>query len=59
LAMIERMEASGEIGPRTELIEATSGNNGIACAWICGERFSPCLAQSWCSHPERLAPRAP
>jgi len=35
LAMIEQMEAEGKIKPDTEIIEATSGNNGVACAWAC------------------------
>jgi len=35
LAMIEKMETEGKIGPDTEIIEATSGNNGVACAWAC------------------------
>lgn len=41
LAMIEHMESSGEIGPGTQLVEATSGNNGIACAWICAIKNIP------------------
>ena len=35
LAMIEAMVADGRINEKTEIIEATSGNNGVACAWIC------------------------
>ncbi|MBT4890452.1 MAG: pyridoxal-phosphate dependent enzyme, partial [Rhodospirillales bacterium] len=34
-AMIEKMIEDGLIVEGTELVEATSGNNGIACAWIC------------------------
>ena len=40
-AMIEALEAQGKIGPETELIEATSGNNGVACAWVCAIKGIP------------------
>jgi cysteine synthase A len=35
MAMIETLIQSAQFTPRTEIIEATSGNNGVACAWIC------------------------
>ncbi|MDV7340010.1 cysteine synthase A [Terasakiella sp. A23] len=41
LAMIEGMEAEGRIKPETEIIEATSGNNGVACAWACAMKNIP------------------
>jgi len=41
LAMIESMIKQGKIGPDTEIIEATSGNNGVACAWICAMKKIP------------------
>ncbi|NQY65648.1 MAG: cysteine synthase A [Alteromonadaceae bacterium] len=41
LAMIEAMISEGRIGPQTEIIEATSGNNGVACAWICAMNKIP------------------
>ncbi|GLS82986.1 cysteine synthase A [Paraferrimonas haliotis] len=41
MAMIEAMIANGTIGPDTEIIEATSGNNGVACAWICAMKKIP------------------
>jgi len=41
LAMIEALEASGELAPDTELVEATSGNNGVACAWACALKGIP------------------
>lgn len=34
-AMIEVMERDGEIGPRTVIVEPTSGNTGIALAFVC------------------------
>ncbi|MDP7591558.1 MAG: cysteine synthase A [Litorilituus sp.] len=41
LAMIEAMIADGKITQGTEIIEATSGNNGVACAWICAMKKIP------------------
>jgi len=41
LAMIEAMIADGKITKGTEIIEATSGNNGVACAWICAMKKIP------------------
>lgn len=41
LAMIDAMIADGRIGANTEIIEATSGNNGVACAWICAMKKIP------------------
>ena len=35
LAMIERLVKSPEFSNDTHIIEATSGNNGVACAWLC------------------------
>lgn len=35
MAMIEALIASNNFTPETEIIEPTSGNNGVACAWIC------------------------
>lgn len=37
-AMIDAMEAAGEIGPETTIVEPTSGNTGIALAFICAAR---------------------
>lgn len=41
MAMIEAMIADGRIGKQTQIIEATSGNNGVACAWICAMKNIP------------------
>lgn len=35
IAMIEALMASDSFTDETEIIDATSGNNGVACAWIC------------------------
>lgn len=35
MAMIEALMSSPSYNDNTEIIEATSGNNGVACAWLC------------------------
>ncbi len=35
LAMIKKLMASSHFSSKTEIIEASSGNNGVACAWLC------------------------
>ena len=37
-AMIEAAEQQGRIGPRTIIIEATSGNTGVGLAFVCAAR---------------------
>lgn len=41
IAMIEAMIKAGKITSNTEIIEPTSGNNGVACAWICALKKIP------------------
>ncbi len=37
-AMIEALEAEGRIGPETAIVEPTSGNTGIALAFVCAAK---------------------
>lgn len=36
IAMIEALMRSDAFNADTQIIEPTSGNNGVSCAWICG-----------------------
>jgi cysteine synthase A len=38
LAMIEALERDGKIGPDTTIVEPTSGNTGIALAFVCAAK---------------------
>jgi cysteine synthase A len=38
LAMIEAAESAGKIGPNTTIVEPTSGNTGIALAFVCAAK---------------------
>ncbi|WP_339768914.1 cysteine synthase A [uncultured Paraglaciecola sp.] len=41
LAMINALMQSDSFNDDTQIIEATSGNNGVACAWICAMKAIP------------------
>ncbi|MCW8091903.1 PLP-dependent cysteine synthase family protein [Alteromonas sp. ASW11-130] len=41
LAMIKNLITSPHFTPKTEIIEASSGNNGVACAWLCAMHNIP------------------
>ncbi|WP_166424316.1 cysteine synthase A [Paraglaciecola sp. 20A4] len=41
LAMINALMQSDSFNENTQIIEATSGNNGVACAWICAMKAIP------------------
>jgi cysteine synthase A len=41
LAMINALMLSDTFNGNTQIIEATSGNNGVACAWICAMKGIP------------------
>jgi cysteine synthase A len=43
LAMIEAGERDGKIRPGTVIVEPTSGNTGIALAWVCAVRGYRCI----------------
>ncbi len=48
-AMIEAAERDGLVGPATHIVEPTSGNTGIALAFICaarGYRLTLCMPES-------------
>lgn len=57
LRMIEEAEADGRIGPGTTIIEATSGNTGIALAHICavkGYRLIICMSEIQTEERKRM-----
>ncbi len=43
VSMIEAAERAGKIGPDTVIVEPTSGNTGIALAWVCAVRGYKCM----------------
>jgi cysteine synthase A len=43
VAMVEAAEREGRIGPDTVIVEPTSGNTGIALAWVCAVKGYRCM----------------
>jgi cysteine synthase A len=43
VSMIEAAERAGRIGPDTTIVEPTSGNTGIALAWVCAVKGYRCI----------------
>src|SRR6185295_8430651 len=43
VSMIEAAERAGKIGPDTIIVEPTSGNTGIALAWVCAVKGDKCM----------------
>src|SRR4026207_2131971 len=43
VSMTEAAERAGKIGPDTVIVEPTSGNTGIALAWVCAVKGYKCM----------------
>ena len=49
IGIIEHAEKTGALKPGQTVIEATSGNTGIAVAMVCAQKGYPCVSL-WQSH---------
>jgi hypothetical protein len=47
--MILAAERAGELGPDTVIVEPTSGNTGIALAWVCAVKGYRCMMLLICT----------
>jgi hypothetical protein len=55
LAIIETAEKGGKLKPGGTVVEATSGNTGIAIAMMCAQRGYKCVSPSYPTFPVSLS----
>ncbi|MBQ4831236.1 cysteine synthase A [Alteromonas sp. MMG017] len=57
MAMLNALMASSAFNEKTEIIEASSGNNGVACAWLCaiyGIKLTVCIPEHMSVERQKL-----